>query len=71
MAKMVRGAGDSGGGANPTVRSKFDRSHGKGLKPPHMAAKGPVVPLTSDASGHMQARQVARGVSDSVDKRGK
>ena len=28
---------------NPTVRSKFDKSHGKGLKAPHMSFPGGIV----------------------------
>lgn len=45
----MRGAQNEPVRDNPPVRSKFDKSHGHGLKAPHMAAKGPVVSTTTSA----------------------
>lgn len=39
--------------SNPPVQSKFDRSHGKGLKPPHLSWPGAVAPQTgTTVAGH-------------------
>lgn len=39
--------------SNPTVHSKFDRSHGHGLKPPHLQHPGEVAPVTgTKVAGH-------------------
>jgi hypothetical protein len=44
---------------NMKTRSKFDRSHGKGLKAPHMGFKGATAPITGTVvpghndGGHM------------------
>lgn len=40
---------------NPAVESKFDRSHGKGLTPPHLSWPGQTAPVTgTKVSGHTQ-----------------
>lgn len=40
-------------GHNRAVQSKFDRSQGKGLKPPHLSHPGEVAPVTgTHVSGH-------------------
>lgn len=46
---MVKGAGDTDSGSNPAVQSKFDRSHGRGLKAPHLSYPGQVAPVTTSA----------------------
>lgn len=35
---------------NPPVRSKFDKSHGKGLPAPHLSSPGAVMPTTNPAA---------------------
>lgn len=35
--------------SNPPVRSKFDKSHGHGLKAPHLSFPGQTCPTTSAA----------------------
>jgi hypothetical protein len=40
-------------GSNPAVHSKFDRSQGKGLRPPHLSHPGETAPLTgTHVAGH-------------------
>jgi hypothetical protein len=64
MSRTVRGAGDSGSGNNPPVRSKFDRSRGKGLKAPHLSHPGEVAKESGSGhagfmdSGHMMPKDV-------------
>jgi len=43
----MKGAEDEPIRDNPTVHSKFNRSHGKGVSAPHMSSPGPVMPTTS------------------------
>lgn len=40
---------------SPPIRSKFDRSHGKGLKAPHMSHPGGTAPVTgTTVAGHTE-----------------
>jgi len=49
----MKGAEDEGVRDNPAVHSKFDRSHGKGLKAPHLSHPGQVAPVTgTKVAGH-------------------
>lgn len=58
--------------SNPTVHSKFDRSHGKGLKAPHLSHPGETAPITGTKvaghteNGHKLPKHVKYGGSDRV-----
>lgn len=47
----VKGSGDTTMGNNPAVRSKFDKSHGKGLPAPHLSFPGQTAPVTGTKVG--------------------
>lgn len=47
--KTMPGAQEDAIRDNPPVRSKFDKSHGRGLPAPHMSSPGPVMPTTNPA----------------------
>jgi hypothetical protein len=50
MSKIIHNEPE---GHNPTVHSKFDRSGGKGLKPPHLSHPGETAPVTgTHVAGH-------------------
>jgi hypothetical protein len=67
----------SGGGIqgetrdNPPVHSKFDRSHGHGLKPPH-ATLGGMAPMSGTKvpghteSGHRLPTEIHKKTTDSI-----
>jgi hypothetical protein len=53
--KTMFGAHDEGVKDNPPVRSKFDKSHGKGLPAPHLKHPGQVAPDTGTrVPGHTE-----------------
>lgn len=69
----MRGAGNEGENrANPPVRSKFDRSHGMGLKAPHLSHPGEVAPETGTKvrgfteHGHMLPHHIKEKPTDSI-----
>jgi hypothetical protein len=55
---------------NPAVQSKFDRSHGKGLKPPHLSHPGAVAPVTGtkvaghNENGHKMPKEASVGYGE-------
>ena len=49
------GATDEPVRENPTVRSKFDKSHGKGLPAPHLSSPGPTMGTTNPGPRVFQA----------------
>lgn len=57
-------------GHNPAVQSKFDRSQGKGLKPPHLSHPDETAPVTGtrvaghNENGHKLPREVSRGFGE-------
>lgn len=56
--------------SNPKVQSKFDRSHGKGLKPPHMSLKYATGPITgTKVAGHtVNGAKIPREITGTVNK---
>jgi hypothetical protein len=53
LKSNMRGAEDEPQRSNPAVQSKFDRSHGMGLKAPHLSHPGEVAPMTgTKVAGH-------------------
>ncbi len=67
---FMRGTTDESHGENPTVRSKFDKSQGKGLPAPHLTHPGEVAKETGskhtgfNENGHMMPKDVSMAVGD-------
>jgi len=56
---------------NPKVQSKFDRSHGHGLKPPHLTQPGTAPMSGTTVAGHTEAghrlpTEIREKTSDSI-----
>lgn len=54
VEKTMPGASNEPVRENPTVRSKFDKSQGRGLPAPHLTFPGQVAPVTNDGAARVR-----------------